>query len=104
MPGDREKQGPLRSELEKILTGIKVRESNPENRIRENWEKLAGKKISGHARPYALKNRTLFIRADSAPWAYEIANRYKAFLMKQLRESVGEGIVKDICVKVGELS
>lgn len=103
MPCSSGAEGPLKGELEKILAGIRKKDEDPGNCIRENWGDFAGKRISDHSKPYALKNRTLFVRVDNATWAYELAARYKAHLLKRLQDKFGEKTVKDICFKIGDL-
>ncbi|HNV86668.1 MAG TPA: DUF721 domain-containing protein [Candidatus Omnitrophota bacterium] len=96
-------QEPLKGVLGKILSDLQKKGSSPDNQILESWPILAGEKIAGHARPYALKNKTLFVRADSAAWAHELTARHRAVLLKRLQAKFGEETVEKIYFRVGEI-
>jgi len=44
--------------------GKKLRQA----RIWDQWEDLAGPRLAPHGRPYAVRNKTLFIEVDSTVW------------------------------------
>jgi len=96
-------QEPLKGALEKIFNTLREKGGSPDNQIQEQWPDLAGKGIAKHTKPYALKNRILFVRVDSATWAHELTSRHRAVLLKRLHDKFGDKTVEKIYFRTGEI-
>jgi predicted nucleic acid-binding Zn ribbon protein len=94
---------PLQGLIEKVLFDLKKQENSPKNRLIDVWIRLVGPRIARHTKPYALKNKNLFVRVDDSTWAFELSTKYRATLLKRLQNALGEENVANLYFKVGEL-
>lgn len=69
-----------------------------ELRIRQDWEKIAGKTIARYTRELKVFNGVLTIYTDVAPLKQEL-NMGKQQLMQTINEYLGEPAIKDIVVR-----
>ena len=93
----------LREVIEKVLFDLKNSEKSPTNKVADLWPKLVGPRIGKHTKPYALRNKKLFVRVDDSSWAFELNTRYRASLLRRLQHALGEEAVNDLRFKVGDL-
>ncbi|HEY2844900.1 MAG TPA: DUF721 domain-containing protein [Bryobacteraceae bacterium] len=69
--------------------------ADPETRARAAWVLAAGKKIGEHTRASALVRGTLVVEVTDIVWQKQL-NTLRHFLLKNLKEALGEELVKEI--------
>ena len=66
-----------------------------EVKVVESWPKVVGPFIASHTIDFSIKDGRLFVRVDSDALRSELSYS-KSLLMKNLNETVGKEIVKEI--------
>ena len=69
--------------------------ADPEARARAAWPAAAGKKIAEHTRAIAVVRGALVVEVEDALWQRQL-NTLRHFLLRNLREMLGEQTVTDI--------
>jgi len=69
--------------------------ADPETRARAAWTLAAGKKIAAHTLASALVRGTLVVEVRDIVWQKQL-NTLRHFLLRNLKEALGEELVKDI--------
>ena len=79
---------------------------NPETKKRsklvDSWPSIAGPKIGPHTKPF-LKDAELIVWVDQSTLAFEIRQKHLPSLLKRTQAVMGEEVVKNIRIKVGQL-
>ncbi|OGX03994.1 MAG: hypothetical protein A3G87_04720 [Omnitrophica bacterium RIFCSPLOWO2_12_FULL_50_11] len=93
--------------LKPIIESIFERLSNPEgqkkNKLLDYWPQVAGAQISKHTKARFTSHKQVTVWVDDSTLAFELSQRYKFGILKQLQNLFGEGEVKDVKFFVGEL-
>ena len=69
--------------------------ADPETRARAAWTLAAGKKIGAHTLASALVRGTLIVEVEDIVWQKQL-NTLRHFLLRTLREALGEDLVTEI--------
>ncbi len=69
--------------------------ADPETRARAAWPAAAGKKIAEHTRATVLVRGALVVEVEDLVWQRQL-NALRHFLLRNLREVLGEQTVSDI--------
>jgi hypothetical protein len=69
--------------------------SDPQVRARAAWNVAAGKKITEHTRATTLVRSTLIVEVEDVVWQRQL-NTLRHFLLRNLREVLGEALVTEI--------
>ena len=69
--------------------------ADPEARARAAWPVAAGKKIAEHTRATVLVRGALVVEVEDLVWQRQL-NALRHFLLRNLREALGEQTVTDI--------
>ena len=69
--------------------------ADPETRARAAWALAAGKKIAAHTLASALVRGTLVVEVEDIVWQRQL-NTLRHFLLRNLKEVLGEGLVTEI--------
>ena len=69
--------------------------ADPETRARAAWPAAAGKKIAEHTRATVLVRGALVVEVEDLVWQRQL-NTLRHFLLRNLREVLGEQTVSDI--------
>lgn len=93
----------LSATLGKILRARGFERSINEYRIRGVWGKSVGDAISRHAQPQSLHGKKLTVLVDSPAWMQQLS-LLKPEIIKKLNEALGKDPIKDITLKLGEVS
>jgi predicted nucleic acid-binding Zn ribbon protein len=87
--------------LESLLKGLDLEKALIQARILKQWEAVAGRTFSLHARPEELRSGKLYVRVDSSAWLQELM-LLKPSLVARLNEALGEKAVSDIVLRLGD--
>ena len=66
------------------------------------WLKAAGEAAVKHAKPVDIKEGILVVHVDSSSWLHKLTME-KAGILSQIKNELGEGPVKDIKLRIGEI-
>jgi predicted nucleic acid-binding Zn ribbon protein len=69
--------------------------ADPETRARAAWALAAGKTIARHTLASALVRGTLVVEVEDFVWQKQL-NTLRHFLLSNLKEALGEGLVTEI--------
>lgn len=84
--------------LQELTRGVKEKRST----LQTDWPKIMGSSFSAHTRP-ALQGTSLCIWVDDSVLAYELSQKYRGTILKRVAGTLGEGAVKKITFRVGEI-
>ncbi len=70
-------------------------------RIWDQWSELAGPKLAAHGRPRAIKDKTLYVEADSPVWMHKFAY-HKWGILKRIHNMLCADLVTDLFILLRE--
>jgi predicted nucleic acid-binding Zn ribbon protein len=86
--------------LDKLLSKMGVSGGMDEQKLRNAWVKVAGDFVSKHAEPESLKKGVLVLTVIQPAMRFHL-EQMKGKLLKNFRDELGEGVVKQVRFKVG---
>ena len=89
----------IHSVLEELSQGVKERRSV----LQGHWEQIMGNQLSTHTKPQLQPGGTLCVWVDDSTLASELRQRYLGTILKRTGNVLGEGAIKKIVFRVGEL-
>ncbi len=89
----------IHSLLEELSRGVKERRSV----LQSHWEQIMGNQFGSHTKPQLQPRGTLCVWVDDSTLASELRQRYLGTILKRTENVLGEGAVKKIVFRVGEL-
>lgn len=66
------------------------------------WATIIGEENLRHAKPVDLREGILIVHVDSSSWIHKLSMEKPRILIK-MKEKIGEGIIKDIKLRIGPL-
>ena len=66
------------------------------------WARAAGEAAAKHAKPADIKEGVLVVHVDSSGWLHRLTME-KAGILARIKNELGEGPVKDIKMRIGEI-
>ena len=85
----------LKEVIAELLQRQKLKGKLTEVRIRDCWEKIMGPTIAKRTIEIHIKNKTLFIKINSAPLRHELSYNLDK-LIKLLNDEIGETVITEI--------
>ncbi len=89
--------------LGKILKARGLEARLHEYRIAIQWEQTVGPGIARHAMPQTLRGSKLVLTVDSPAWMQQLS-LLKPEIIKKLNVTLGREAIRDITLKLGELT
>lgn len=89
----KEEASPIGDISRDIIRHLSKERLSKEERIKDIWQKAAGKKFYLHAQPISFRRKRLVVSVDSSSWLYELTMRKEkiaARLKRMLREDFKE--------------
>jgi hypothetical protein len=83
----------------RVLAGM-VDPGSPQNKLSQEWEKVAGKNIAAISRPFVSKKKILYVEVSDGGYAFEIRQKYQTSLLKRAQALIGEENILDIRIIV----
>ncbi len=71
--------------------------------LQERWDEIVGEPISSHTTPDTIRFGTLHILVDNSAWLQQL-NFLKPELMRKVESFLGQGVLKDIALRLGRNS
>lgn len=88
--------------IRSVFEGLDKKTRLTEEDIRAAWKDAAGAEADGHSRPVSLRRQTLVVHVDDSSWLYQMTLE-KDRILKKLRERLGEGRIKEIYLRIGDI-
>lgn len=85
----------LKEAIEKFLKEFKLEDKLNETRLISSWEKIAGKLIARHTQEIFVRDKVLYVKADSAALRQELSYQ-KTKLVDKLNKATGARVIEDI--------
>jgi predicted nucleic acid-binding Zn ribbon protein len=86
---------PMKEAIESFLKSFDLKKQFNETYLVAFWEKIMGKYIASRTREISVKNRTLFLKIDSAPLRQELFMA-KSKMIDMLNQEAGDKIVDEV--------
>jgi hypothetical protein len=94
---------PFNRVLEGALKGVpNIEKKKKEGLVFTQWQELVGSVLSKHTAVEFVRSGTLFIRVSDPIWMHEL-QYLKPVIIKKIRDEIGEGIIQDIHLRMGEI-
>jgi predicted nucleic acid-binding Zn ribbon protein len=87
--------------LPKVLGRLKLDQRLTETQIQQVWNQSVNPLVAAHAKPFGLRNGTLFVVVDSNVWLSEIVRYHRGELLERLRHAVGSEQLQRISFRLG---
>ena len=100
---DGPKANPLEKLLKSAIKDLSGKERFSEEEIVGAWEAAVGKAAARHSKPVSFKKATVTVNVDRSGWLYELTVQKKEIL-KKLEERLGAKKIKDIRLRIGEIT
>src|SRR3989338_3402850 len=94
---------PLKPILNSLFASLTNPEQHKKSVLVDCWPKIAGNLFSKHTKPRFAQDGKVTVLVDDSTLAFELSWRYKALLLKRLKNQFGEDEVKDVRFFVGEI-
>lgn len=85
--------------VSRVLAGM-VDPGSPQMKLSQNWEKIAGAKISKISRPFVSKKKILYVEVADGAYAFELRQKFQTSLLKRAQALLGEENILDIRIIV----
>jgi predicted nucleic acid-binding Zn ribbon protein len=93
---------PIARALEAVIRDLGDGKARNAVLISRTWSKAAGEDSAKHAKPVDIKEGVLIIHVDSSGWLHKLTMD-KIRILSQINRDLGEGSVRDIKLKIGEI-
>jgi hypothetical protein len=95
---------PLNRVLEKALKGLpNIEKKKKEGLVFAHWPELVGYPLSEHTAAEVVRGGILFVRVTDSIRMHEL-HYLKPAIIKKIDKEIGEGIIKDIFLRMGEVT
>ena len=94
-PGPR----PVGASLDRVSASFGGPTAGALNAVFASWDEVVGEGVAAHARPRSLRHGVLVVVVDEPAWATQL-RWLEADLLARLAATAGEGVVREIQVKV----
>ena len=88
--------------LPAVLRLFETPDTRKKGKLIDSWSSIAGPKIGPHTKPF-LKDTELIVWVDQSALAFEIRQKHLPSLLKRAQAVMGEEVIKNIRIKVGQL-
>mgnify|MGYP000903232487 CR=1 FL=1 len=86
-----------------VLKSLETPEALRRRRLSETWAEIIGPAYAGQSMPSLAKNGRLTIWVEKSTLAFELNQKYKGSILKRAQALLGEQVVKEVNVRVGQL-
>jgi predicted nucleic acid-binding Zn ribbon protein len=93
---------PISQALEAVIRDLGDGKARNAALISRTWSKAAGENSVRHAKPVDIKEGVLIVHVDSSGWLHKLTMD-KIRILSQINRDLGEGSVRDIKLKIGEI-
>ena len=91
---------PLSAIVEHFIRNRGLEGKQRERNLKNGLDEIVGEPISSHTRPDTIRFGTLHVLVDNSAWLQQLTF-LKPELMKKIERYLGEGVIKDIALRLG---
>ncbi len=95
--------GPLTSVLDTLFRDLKTGVKEKRSSLQDRWNEIVGPSFARHTKGVLRTGNTLAVWVDDSALASELAQKYQGTILKNAQGILGEGAVKKIVFRVGEI-
>ena len=95
--------GPLSPVINSLLQELTQGANQKRSDLVIHWPEIVGKRFSEHTKPTLGTGGSVCVWVDDSVLAYELSQRYRGTLLKRLDALLGEGTIKKIIFRVGQI-
>ena len=95
--------GPLAPVVRSLLQDLSQGVNRERSDLVSEWPSLVGKSLSAHTKPSLLSSGTVCIWVDDSTLAFELSQKYQGTILRRLEAVWGEGAVKRLIFRVGQI-
>ena len=95
--------GPLSPIIGSLLEELTRGDKEDRFNLQAHWPEIVGNTFSRHTQPRFKAGGTLCVWVDDSVLASELNQRYQGTILKRAEAFLGEGKIKKIIFRVGEL-
>lgn len=92
----------IKQVVDGILKDLGAGRAAQADTLSDLWQKAVGENGVKHARPVDVKEGILVVHVDSSGWLHKLTME-KTEILRQIIGGLGEGSVKDIKLRIGEI-
>ena len=96
------KEDIFKETIDKVMSGLNERLTNKNKSINKAWSETIDKNIKKHTKVAEVKDKVLYIKAESPAWIYEIKSKKKEIIEK-INHFHTKEVLKDIKIKLGDI-
>ena len=94
----------IKGVLDKVWKSLDIERKKEEGNIWQYWRDWIGEEVSKHTQPQFLTPQgKLVVNVDSSVWVDELTKFRKKKILTNLNRHLGQGLIKEIYFRVGEL-
>jgi hypothetical protein len=86
-----------------VLADLQSPEKNNRQKLLNAWESIVGEETAKKTKPSLTKDGKVFIWVSDSAVAFEINQKYRKSYLKRIQGVIGENVVKQLYVRVGQL-
>lgn len=86
--------------LSGLLKSVGLSDGIDEGRLKESWSRVAGDFVSKHTVPESVRNGVLVLRVLQPTMKFHL-QQMSGKLLENMKQELGEGVVKQIMFKIG---
>lgn len=94
---------PLAPLVESLLEELRTGNKEKRSALQSSWARIVGSVFAQHTQATLSPGGTLCVRVDDSVLAYELSQRYRGTILKRVTGALGEGVVKKVVVRVGQI-
>ncbi len=94
---------PLSAVVEHFIRNRGLEGKQREYNLHNQWDAIVGEPISSHTRPDTIRFGTLHVLVDNSAWLQQLTF-LKPELMRKVESYLGEGVIKNIVLRLGRRS
>lgn len=93
---------PIKNVVGDIIKKLETGKGSQAEALNACWARAIGQENLRHAKPVELKEGVLIVHVDSSSWIHKLSMDKIRILVK-MKDEIGEDILKDIKLRIGEL-
>lgn len=86
---------PLKLAIEEFLKAFRLEDKLSETKILHSWDQVVGEMVAKHTQRISIRNKTLFVRIDSAALRNELFYMREKIILA-LNKEVGKVVIEEL--------
>ena len=95
--------GPLAPVVYSLLQDLSRGISRERSDLVTEWPAIVGRQFSKHTKPSLISEGIICVWVDDSVLAFELSQKYRGTILRRLEAVLGEGMVKRLIFRVGQI-